>query len=519
MPSLSKVALKLGEGHFIQHRGKVLKLGVQTCGPDVSMWIADIEEKSHVILPVIPSEIVEEGVDFDHVIWNLVALLLHRMTGSEVLGDDLKSLVNVLKVDLEKCLAQARGAMLEVEEVRRDLASGVMVLNAKCESLSGEIGVLKKDNEALKKENASLREWCEEMRSSLESVHLQLQQHVVGRILTTSSAVDIWLRDNSLTTNGKNWEDRCVVTAVESGRVDILRWLHSLFLIDSKRHYQGKTETICALAVRERRLGVIQWLHSVGMLESRVNDPRYHHDLTLSLFAAKAGFLELLEWMKSIRILELIDATEDEQPNNIAHMAATEGHLDILQWLYDFNGGLACMNALSEDNQWTLAHFAAAFSKEPLAVANRVSLLPVECSNPRHAIGVFEMAAFEGHARHTSEGPHRKDTNRCGAGWNSSLGVVILSGTEGSQTINARGLSHGNIRLSTAWPLFRELFIGFIHKIPVWSRIHRIHTQNPGLERLKEKVFTADWRCMTIGLQLSASHTIRAQPVIYVSIL
>lgn len=74
-----------------------------------------------------------------------------------------------------------------------------------------------------------------------------------------------------------------------------------------------------------QKLSVLQWLHSLHLLNVFAKDK---DGLTLAHYAAQEGQLEVLQWLCTLPNFQLGEA---DLCNKLAHLASSRGHLNVLQ--------------------------------------------------------------------------------------------------------------------------------------------------------------------------------------------
>ena len=176
----------LGDGQYVAHDGRVRRLYTQDFGHGSSHWIAVVDEKAHVVIPVVPTESARDGMQFEELAWNLISLLLDRMGTSQAALLELKENMKREFVDQgERASEGIRQVRLEVEDSKSALTLANHVLVSRCDSieefnrrLKEEVRLLKEENEERKKESATLRSEFSALMASLKGDIESLKKEV-----------------------------------------------------------------------------------------------------------------------------------------------------------------------------------------------------------------------------------------------------------------------------------------------------------------------------------------------------
>ena len=148
---------------------------------------------------------------------------------------------------------------------------------------------------------------------------------------------------------GFYWGDRSYRNAIESGDLDMVKWLHcnNCPKIDD---YDGSSR-VCYDAARLGQLEILKFLHSVCEVEPECN---WFDTFEIGRSAITYGHIAVLEWLKEVTIGEIYGefpyiAAYYGQPgilkwllengcswdSNLCAIAATQGYVNILQWAED----------------------------------------------------------------------------------------------------------------------------------------------------------------------------------------
>jgi len=347
VPVLTKVGLALGEGQYIAHDGTVVKLRVQHLGPGVSHYVATVNNKAHVVLPVPASEDVAEGMKYEDLIWNLVTLLLQRgVTDERNLASfvmEMKSENAFLKDELRKLSdkeeSSLRTARLEIEELLTALNYAKMEFRAKTDAMEAKLSEYGARNDAMEAENAALKKEVSslklEMATTMDLVKAQMmemmvqlsqqqQQQVMMTMMEMPKMVgkeeaEKWLVEKGVKKDKNDkWDKEAAFEAARWGNLEVLKWLHTVNMSDAKE--KDKCELNVAHSAAEKgHLEVLKWLHTVNMLDAKEKNS---DGWNVAHCAAIVGHLEVLKWLHTVNMLDAKEKTKIGR--NVAHCAAWE---------------------------------------------------------------------------------------------------------------------------------------------------------------------------------------------------
>ena len=139
-----------------------------------------------------------------------------------------------------------------------------------------------------------------------------------------------WLLKISPNINIHRFNDYAFYRVCNLGHIEVAQWLYNIDKnIDFKynEEFTNKNENFFSLVCSNGYLNLAIWIFSID------NDIINDLDITLIFQkSCKDGYLELSKWL-----LETFNSINLSNINNIFFLTAINGHIEILQWLYNLN--------------------------------------------------------------------------------------------------------------------------------------------------------------------------------------
>lgn len=275
MPILTKTGLKLGDGNYVLHNGKVVKLSVQCVSPGITHWIAVVDDTAHIVTDVFPSEHLEDGVTFEDLVWEVLSLLLQHAGIAQADVSQLDGLCSKFSSQLKDygerigiVEGNSRRALLEVEDLTKEHRISMLRMDALHSATKVEILSVRKEFEEemaelraslasvnakfteSKKENAQLREDNDELRA--------LVMQMKSTAATIGPATMMTTRSMMLEKRLRAEMDLIPMATAKEAEAQLLR-------AGAKKGRHGKWDTTAAL--HDVSVGVVKWLHSEGLVD------------------------------------------------------------------------------------------------------------------------------------------------------------------------------------------------------------------------------------------------------------
>lgn len=365
MPILEKTGLVLGEGQYITHEGHVLKLRVQRFGVDSSHWIATVNDKAHVVVPVPPDEKVKEGMAFEEMAWKLIGLLLDRVNVEQGRLNELRSEMSNLKTNGDKTESLLRQAQLDLEDAKSDYNLLRMSLNDALSNLKTtsekserllrqaqlDVEDAKSDQNLLRMALNSTNERMDALDEELRRVKASGEEEIrVLRKQLEEVSSGVSRPDNSNTNfevEALRKENEAMKRRLEAAE-PILAYVK--FQMDSAAAEKLRKESVTAQLWLSRQEGfkvdgkwnkwvtlraaeqgksdVLRYLASIGQLQVHAKD---QDGRTMVLISAKKGDIGVLKWIYDENLLDVYET--DNMGFNVGFTAAYYGQLEVLKWL------------------------------------------------------------------------------------------------------------------------------------------------------------------------------------------
>lgn len=268
-----------------------------------------------------------------------------------------ESRIDVLAASLQSSKVSSENSTALLWKANDEAEARNVALTATCRTLSLEVELLKKQNMATKRrlesEMEQLRRKMEELLPAVAC--MKTQADLSGSMVSSASEAEEWLRAQKAPKDKDGrWTTECAQIAAARGRLDVLKWLFALNIVDLKeKNVCGRS--VAHTAAEHGHVEVLKWLRALGFLNLAERDGA---GFTVALIAGYSGQLEVLKLMQAIDLLDVKECDKDGY--TVSLHAARSGRLEVLKWLHALD--------LLDSKQRTLygrnlAHLAAIYEQ------------------------------------------------------------------------------------------------------------------------------------------------------------